>query len=227
MDQAQVMQALDGESDALIRGLRELSDEEWERPTRCEPWRVRELLGHIHVVVGWLPGMLAAPAPTHAEISAVEYYRPDDRFAPQTNTARIELASQRASAPVSGAALVEDFAVLWQQVARLCGAQPHGRVVRTRHGDAMLLSEFLLTRLVEVAVHGLDLADALDREPWLTPAAGELIVGLLVGQDQAGLVRELGWDTAGFVRKTTGREPLNDQEAAHVKRVGLQWLTLG
>ncbi|WP_323187142.1 hypothetical protein [Streptomyces sp. NBC_00365] len=29
----------------------------------------------------------------------------------------------------------------------------------------MLLSEFLLTRVVEVAVHGLDLADALGREP--------------------------------------------------------------
>jgi hypothetical protein len=93
--------------------------------------------------------------------------------------------------------------------------------------DAMLLSEFLLTRLVEVAVHGLDLADALGREPWLTWAAGELIVGLLVGPDQAGMVRELGWDTAKFVRKATGREPLEGQEAIHVERLGLQWLTLG
>ncbi|MGY0060551.1 hypothetical protein ACWY4P_29100 [Streptomyces sp. LZ34] len=61
------------------------------------------------------------------------------------------------------------------------------------------------------------------------PAAGELIVGLLLllGQGQAGLVRELGWDTAGFVRKATGREPLNGRDAAHVERVGLQWLTLG
>ncbi|MEU2020510.1 hypothetical protein ABZ541_31210, partial [Micromonospora sediminicola] len=29
--------------------------------------------------------------------------------------------------------------------------------------------EFLRTRVVEVAVHGLDLADALDRSPWTTP----------------------------------------------------------
>jgi hypothetical protein len=53
----------------------------------------------------------------------------------------------------------------WQQVDRLCRAEPEGRVVRTRHSDPMLLSEFLLTRVVEVAVHGLDLADALGREP--------------------------------------------------------------
>ncbi|MFI8504487.1 hypothetical protein ACIGFK_39190 [Streptomyces sp. NPDC085524] len=39
------------------------------------------------------------------------------------------------------------------------------RVVRTRHGDAMLLADFMLTRVFEVAVHGSDLADALGREP--------------------------------------------------------------
>jgi uncharacterized protein (TIGR03083 family) len=227
MDQAQVMQALDGEVSALVRGLCDLSDKDWERPTRCEPWGVRELLGHVHVVVGWLPGMLEAPALPHAEISAAEYYRPDDRFAPQTNAARIGLAQQHAAAPVSGAALVEGFAALWQQVDGLCQGQPHGRVVLTRHGDAMLLSEFLLTRLVEVAVHGLDLSDALEVEPWLTRAAGELIVGLLVGPDQAETVRELRWDTAKFVRKATGREPLEGQDAVQVERLGLQWLTLG
>lgn len=221
------MRALDGEVDALVCGVRGLPERDWERPTRCGPWRVREVLGHIHVALGWLPGMLAAPAPPHAGTSAADYYRPDDRFAPQTNAARIELAEQRAAAPVSGAALVEDLAVLWREVDRLCRAQPYGRVVRTRHGDAMLLSEFLLTRLVEIAVHGLDLSDALEREPWLTPAAGELIVGLLVGPDQAEMVRELGWDTAKFVRKATGREPLEGQEAAQVERLGLQWLTLG
>jgi uncharacterized protein (TIGR03083 family) len=222
-----VVRALDGEVSALVRGLRDLSEGDWERPTRCEPWRVRELLGHVHVVVGWVPGMLAAPAPPHAEISAAAYYRPDDRFASQTNAARIELAQQHAAVPVSGAALVEDFAALWQQVDRLCQAQLPGRVVLTRHGDAMLLSEFLLTRLVEVAVHGLDLADALRREPWLTRAAGELIVGLLVGPDQAEMVRELGWDTAKFMRKATGREPLEGPEAVQVERLGLHWLTLG
>ncbi|CAM5457601.1 Mycothiol-dependent maleylpyruvate isomerase metal-binding domain-containing protein OS=Streptomyces aurantiogriseus OX=66870 GN=GCM10010251_20890 PE=4 SV=1 [Streptomyces aurantiogriseus] len=221
------MQTLEGEVGALVRGLSDLSEKDWERPTRCEPWRVRELLSHIHVVVGWLPVMLAAPAPPHAEISAAEYYRPDDRFAPQTNAARIELAQQHAAAPVRGAALVKDFAALWQQVDRLCQAQPHGRVVRTRHGDAMLLSEFLLTRLVEVAVHGLDLADALEQEPWLTHAAGELIAGLLGGPDPADMARELGWDTARLVRKASGREPLEGQEAVQVERLGLQWLTLG
>jgi hypothetical protein len=37
-------------------------------------------------------------------------------------------------------------------------------VVLTRHGDRMLLTEFLRTRVLELAVHGLDLAAVDDRE---------------------------------------------------------------
>jgi hypothetical protein len=48
---------------------------------------VSDLLAHVRVVIAWLPGMLAAPAPTCAEVSAAEYYRPDDRFAPGINAA--------------------------------------------------------------------------------------------------------------------------------------------
>ncbi|MFF1601306.1 maleylpyruvate isomerase N-terminal domain-containing protein [Streptomyces mirabilis] len=132
-------------------------------------------------MIAWLPGMLAAPAPTCAEVSAAEYCRPDDRFAPGTNAARIALAQDHAAEQLSGAALADDFNATWQEVDRLCRAEPEGRVVRTRHGDPMLLSEFLLTRVVEVAVHGLDLADVLGCQPWLTAEAADLVQGLLLG----------------------------------------------
>lgn len=104
--------------------------------------------------------------------SAVEYYRPDGRFAPQTNEARIGLAQDHAAGQASGAALAEDFVATWQRVDRLCRAEPEDRIVCTRHGDAMLLSQFLLTRVIEISVHGLDIADALGHEPWLTPQGG-------------------------------------------------------
>jgi hypothetical protein len=59
---------------------------------------VSELPAHVRVVIAWLPGMSAAtPAPIRAEVSAVEYYRPDDRFAPDTNAARIALAQDHAA----------------------------------------------------------------------------------------------------------------------------------
>ncbi|GAB2591361.1 hypothetical protein Aab01nite_39170 [Paractinoplanes abujensis] len=215
------------EAESLGRAVAGLSEEEWNLPTRCEPWTVRELLGHIRVAIAWLPGMVAAPEPERAEVSAVAYYRPDERFAARTNTARIGLARDHAAGLTDGAALVDDFTATWQTAVRLCGAEREDRVVRTRHGDAMLLSQFLLTRVVEVAVHGLDMADALGRAPWTTPQAGEVVTELLLGPDRAITLRELGWARLEFLRKATGREPLMPADVARVDRLGVRWLTLG
>lgn len=227
MDQGRVLEAFRLEAGEVSRAVAGLSEAEWDLPTRCEPWSVRELLGHVRVVIAWLPGMLDAPPPDKAEVSAVEYYRPDDRFAPQTNTARIALAQDHVARQASGAALADDFAATWQRVDRLCRAEPEDRVVRTRHEDAMLLSQFLVTRVVEVAVHGLDLAEALGREPWLTPQAAEVVLELLLGPDQMTASLELEWDQPKFLRKVTGREPLDAAETAQVERLGIRWLTLG
>ncbi|MFI8293459.1 maleylpyruvate isomerase family mycothiol-dependent enzyme [Streptomyces sp. NPDC085614] len=226
-DHDQVLEAFRLECAALTAAVAGLSEAGWNLPTRCTPWTVRDLLGHVCVVIDWLPAMLGAPAPGEAEISAVEYYRPDDRFSPRTNGKRIALAQDRAAVPADGAAVAEDFAATWRRVERLCRVQPSGRTVRTRHGDAMLLSEFLLTRVVEVAVHGLDLADALGREAWLSPAAGDAVTELLLGAEHTTAAGELEWSRPRFLRKATGREPLNEAEAAQVERLGIRWLALG
>lgn len=54
-------------------------------------------------------------------------------------------------------------------------ALPVDRLVRTRHGDAMLLRDFMVTRVVELAVHRPDLADALDGPPWTHDSAVEVV----------------------------------------------------
>ena len=227
MAQDRVLDAFRGEAEQLSRAVTGLSEQDWERPTACTPWRVRDLLGHVRVVIAWLPEMLAAEPPARAEVSATAYYRPDDRFAPDTNATRIRLAQEHAKAQVSGDALVEDFTATWQRVDQLCRAEPPDRVVRTRHGDPMLLTEFLRTRVVEVAVHGLDLAAALDRPPWLTGPAGEVVEDLLVGTAGTVAVRHLGWDRLTFLRKATGREPITTAENEQIDRIGIHWLTLG
>jgi hypothetical protein len=102
------------------------------------------------------------------------------------------------------------------------GGREAGRVVRTRHGDAMLLSEFLVTRVVEVSVHGLDLADGLGRGAWLTPAAGEVLTSLFFGGDDSGPVVD-----ADLLRGLTGRRPLTQKESAALDHRGFRRLTLG
>ncbi|MFF8599962.1 maleylpyruvate isomerase family mycothiol-dependent enzyme [Streptomyces sp. NPDC015232] len=227
MSRDHVLEAFRRESQALTDALSGLSAAEWKLPTRCTPWSVRELLGHVCVVIDWVPGMLDGPAPEEAGISAADYYRPDERFSPRTNRARISLAQDRAAGPADGLGPAEDFTATWRRVDRLCRAQPAGRTVFSRHGDAMLLSEFLITRVVEVAVHGLDLADALGREPWLTEQAGDTVLQLLLGAEHRAAADALGWSRPRLLRKATGREPLDASEAARIERLGIRWLALG
>lgn len=215
------------EAGELGRALAELPEPDWDLPTRCAPWRVRDLAAHVRMTIARLPDMLAAPAPARAEVDAAAYYRPDHRFGPEVNSTRISSARALAAERADGALLAEDLASVSREVVELCRAEPEGRIVRTRHGDAMALSEFLLTRVVELALHGLDLADALGREPWLTDSAGAAVQELLLGPGRDDALERLGWDRPGFLRRATGRESLDDATIAQIDRLGIRRLALG
>ena len=141
------LEAFREESDAFVRALVGLPTSAWDRRTRCDPWQVRDVVGHVITVLARVPDMV--------------------------------------------------------------------------------LSEFLTTRIVESAVHGLDVADAAGREPWLTTAAAEHLQQLLFGPDWHTSVAALGWDPVTVLRKTTGRGSVTAQEDAELKRLGLRSLTLG
>jgi hypothetical protein len=99
----------------------------------------------------------------------------------------------------------------------------------------MLLAEFMRTRVLEVAVHGLDLAAGLDCPPWLTVPAAEVVADLVLPAGPAGggaaaamVLRErLSWDRATLVAKLTGRAGLTEAERAAVDEQGIRWLALG
>ena len=113
-----------------------------------------------------MPGMLGEPEPPPGPmILAVGYYRPDQRFSPAANNDRIAAAQQAAAALAVDSAAARDFDQAWRQTWTLIRRAPQARMVRTRHGDRMLLTEFLRTRVLEPAVHGLDLAGGLGAAP--------------------------------------------------------------
>ena len=93
----------------------------------------------------------------------------------------------------------------------------------------MLLWEFLRTRVFELAVHGLDLAAALDREPWMTPSAAEVTGELLLPAAAAGarLRADAGWDQVTLIAKLTGRCPATPAESRLIEALGSQRLALG
>ncbi|MFG2167079.1 maleylpyruvate isomerase N-terminal domain-containing protein [Micromonospora chersina] len=204
--------------------LRGLDAADLDRPTPCPPWAVRDLLAHVRTGAGRLVGMLAAPAPERAEVDAAAYFGAA-KFAPDVDRDRIDGARIEARELPGVPEVAEGFARAWRAADAAVAAEPPGRVVRTRHGDAMALTEFLRTRVVEVAVHGLDLADALDRRPWLTPTAAAVVADLLA--DDRPVPDGLGWDALTLVRKATGRVPVTDAERAVLDRTGFRWLSFG
>lgn len=218
--------AFRAEADALIGALGELAPPAWERVTRCAPWRVRDVVGHVITVLARVPDMIAAPEPRRPDTTATGYYRPDHRFSDTANASRVETARGRA-AGLDNAALVQDLAETATTVVTSCRHERAGRIVQTRHGDAMLLTDFLTTRVVELAVHGLDVADALEQQPWLTAPAAHHLQRLLFGADWQPAVKTLGWDPVTLLRKTSGRAPVTPDEAADLAGLGLRALALG
>ena len=67
-------------------------------------------------------------------------------------------------------------------------------------------------------MHGLDLAAALDREPWMTIQAAQVTEDLLLPAGAAaGLRAETGWDRVGLVARLTGRHPATPAETGLIE----------
>ncbi|MFJ7065957.1 hypothetical protein [Streptomyces sp. NPDC101115] len=65
------------------------------------------------------------------------------------------------------------------------------------------------------------------RGPWLTLSAADAVTELLLGTEHVTATDQLGWSRTRFLRKATGREPLNAEEAAQVEQLGIRRLALG
>ncbi|BCJ75579.1 hypothetical protein CS0771_51230 [Catellatospora sp. IY07-71] len=217
--------ALAAEAAALVAGLRAVPEAALDRPTCCPPWTVRDEFAHAAIAVSRTLEMLDAAPPPGPPVDTARYYAPDHRFAPQADRARVDLAAEFAAAR-SGPELIDWFEQQAEQVTDRVGASPE-RLVTTRHGDPMRLTDFQVTRVVELAVHGLDLADALGVAPWLTEHAAAVVEGLLFGLSAPAARAALGVDAAGLLRRATGRVAPTGAERERLDGLGVTWLTLG
>ncbi|MEU5871328.1 maleylpyruvate isomerase N-terminal domain-containing protein [Glycomyces sp. NPDC047369] len=215
--------ALTAETTRLANALNDITD--WHTPTRCTPWDAAALTAHITTALARLDPMLDAPEPPHATVTAAGYYAPDHRFAPDTNNDRIDTATEAAKA--GGPALTAAFNTTTARILHRCTLERPDRRVTTRHGDPMTLTDFLTTRVVETAVHGIDLADALGQPRWTTPRAQHAVTHLLLGDHHTTALAALGLDPIAFIAKATGRDDFTPPERAQAETLGVTWLALG
>jgi hypothetical protein len=137
------------------------------------------------------------------------------------------MARDRATALGSGVGVADALAATCSAAAARCASQPAGRAVTTRHGDRMLLGDFLVTRVFELVVHGLDLALALGREPWSTDEALRVVLRLFLGDQDPDLAEALGLAPTTLLLKLTGRAECEPGERVRIDALAPRRLTLG
>ncbi|WFE30489.1 maleylpyruvate isomerase N-terminal domain-containing protein [Solwaraspora sp. WMMD791] len=220
----EVAAAYAAESRAMVEALRTVPAAHFDRPTRCTPWTVKELLGHTVIALSRTVEMLAGGEPAADSgglVDAIGYYVADARFRPDVDGARV-VDAQRWAAALTVDDAVDELAARTASAAAQVAAAPMDRMVVTRHGDPMTLTDFQATRVVELAVHGVDLADGLGVPPWLTEAAGDLVVALAAGTTLAPVRAARGWDRAHLVRAVTGRVGLAPADSSAVRPAGVR-----
>lgn len=161
--------------------------ERFDGPSALAEFSVRGLAGHLLRAVTSVEGYLDRPEPGEAggekAISAAEYYATVIGDESDINSDVQRAVRQRGleAAPDHP----QEFPALWAAAAEQLGARlaetPPDRLMQV-YGDLVLtLDDYLVTRLVELVVHGDDLAASLGvAPPPLNAAATGQVIATLV-----------------------------------------------
>jgi len=153
---AAVRAAFEEGAATLLRTLRAITPEYWERPGALGEWTTRELTAHALRAFITVEGYLStAPANDRVLADAAEYYSTvlSDPTAHQGVAARGRQAGRQLIDPVGEAEATIERVLA--QIAATADDEP----VNTFAGQITLI-EYLATRVVELGVHTLDIQRA-------------------------------------------------------------------
>jgi uncharacterized protein (TIGR03083 family) len=221
--------ALAAEAATLQAVISGLTEADLDRASPCPPWTIRELSCHVLIGADRIRQALAELADDTAPlITTVHYFGPDQRFSAATNADRIQTARALAARLGGPSAIAAELGRRSRHSIELLASAPSSQTIQTRHGDRMLLTDFARTRVVELAVHGLDLAFGLDRQPWMTSAAADILIDLLLpGGRSDEFCERLNCDRVGLIARITGRVRLCAVDEQLLTGAGVMWLALG
>ncbi len=192
-------QAFTEAAESLVEIVASIGDDEWDRPSIGD-WTIRELAVHASRGASTVSAYAAQPAELTMHSSADYYVRALD------NKGVHEAVADRAreqAAEIEGS--VADYvAAAISEAEEALSRTPANHVLGTFAGGIRLI-DYLPTRVVELVVHGLDLTDALDREPVVAPLPMAVTLKTLadVAVARPGII-----DAAQIVRALTGRGQL-------------------
>jgi uncharacterized protein (TIGR03083 family) len=208
MSSDDALTALRQEILALSAVLYELDPAQFSRPTNCPPWNLRELIVHMAASVAIRGPFLTADSQSILA-SAADYYRRPERDTSAYRQRNVDRTQQLARTVAAPGAWFDQISR--DAVARL-GEDDLERAVLIPGRDPMRLADWVVTRVISIAAHSLDVAITLDRQPWTTEAALTIIRPVFVDLLGVEPPTSLGWDGLALLETATGRRTLTDRE---------------
>lgn len=210
--------ALESQFKELVALVGELSEADWERPTRCPGWTVKELVAHCEGMLVRLVTENAQAVDGDPEIDRVGYYGYDPegpRDGEDPSKTFSDVIRDRVIEEVRGRSAEELRESLEGAIdAAIAGVRdiPADRVIKRSGHPRIAFREFIASRVLEFGVHTMDVGHATLRGERVHPDAVPIITGILTGILGANLPVGLGWDDRTFVLSGTGRRKLESNE---------------
>lgn len=169
---------------AVLRRPIEASAGAWDAPSALAEMTIGDLAGHAARAAFTVERYLTVPAPAEAAaLDAPGYFLALPELGSDIDSdfhaaIRDRAASEAADGP--GAVLAR-FDAAVERLTEALPAEPANRTIEVLEGLAVRLDDYLVTRLVEIVVHGDDLAASLDLpEPPFAPEATRAVIDCLV-----------------------------------------------
>jgi hypothetical protein len=207
---AHAIDTLETELHGVLEVFRGLTAEAWRSPTKLQPldatlprWTVFELAGHFDISIGLTRMLMADPTRGQTGRDRVSFFIfPRLEVAPVVYDYAYTMVAGKSAGDMPGV-LDETFS------KTVSGARDHPPdLVGPGYYALMRLDEFVISRVLEAVVHGLDLTDALERDSIATPDGIAITAGildeLLARRTVAGRPDDLGDDMA-WIRAASGR----------------------
>jgi len=157
----------------------------WDAPSALEGFSVRGLSGHLAGQVLFVPQTLQGPGPEGEPIALLDHYTRvtwiDAGVDAEVNTT-IRDNGER-SAHMGAPALAESVRAAIEELRPVLDNEPDDRLVSPPAGPwGLRLDDFLVTRMMEIAVHSDDLAYSVSiPTPELPPSIVDPVLALLSG----------------------------------------------
>lgn len=174
-DPSAVRAAFDEAATTFLRSLRNITEEQWDRAGALGEWTTRELVAHtlraFYTIEGYL---VAEPSTDRVLADAAEYYATvlADPTVHRGVATRGRQAGRQLFDPLGEAEATVT------RVLALVAATADDEPVNTFAGQ-ITLAEYLATRVVELAVHTLDVQRATGQLAELHPATSTVVLGVL------------------------------------------------